>query len=460
MASDLTTARWLRRVDRTEGPIYLAILRALETAIGEGELQPGEQLPPQRTVAGVLGVDFTTVTRAYSAARARGLVEGAVGRGTFVAGRTDDDEVGMIDLSMNLPPPPKGLNFAALLKETARSVLERTDAQALMAYHPGAGSIAQRSAGATWLAPCLGEVSPDRMLLAPGAQSVLAAILDMTMRRGDALIVEPLTYPGVRAIAAHRGLRLLACPVDAEGFKPEDLARLCAEQDPKAIYCIPTLQNPTATTMGLERRREIARVARTAGVPIIEDDAYGRLPTAPLPALASLAPDLTWYVATTSKCLSPGLRTAFVAAPSAAAARDLSEALRAISLMTSPLTAAIATAWIREGAAERLLAAIRTEAAERQAIARAILPQATGQADGIHLWLDLPDHWPGERLREVAHRRGLSLVTADAFAAGPNHRNGLRISLGGPPKQSVLTLALQGVAAILAARPDDRRLVV
>ena len=309
MAPELTTARWLRRVDRADGPIYLAILRALETAIADGELQPGEQLPPQRTVASVLGVDFTTVTRAYSAARARGLVEGAVGRGTFVAGRPADDEVGMVDLSMNLPPPPKGLNFGTLLKDTARAVLERTDAQALMAYHPGAGSVAQKAAAATWLAPCLGEVSPERMLVTPGAQTALATILGMITRRGDALIVEPLTYPGVRALAAHLGLRLVPCPVDSQGFAPEHLARLCAQERPQAIYCIPTLQNPTATTMGLERRREVAAIARAAGVAIIEDDAYGRLPVAPLPALATFAPDLTWYVATTSKCLSPGLRT-------------------------------------------------------------------------------------------------------------------------------------------------------
>ena len=458
MAPELTTARWLRRVDRAEGPIYLAILRALEAAIGEGELQPGEQLPPQRTVAAVLGVDFTTVTRAYSAARARGLVEGAVGRGTFVAGRPAEDEVGMVDLSMNLPPPPKGLNLGAMLKETARSVLERTDAQTLMAYHPGAGSPAQRAAGAAWLAPCLGEVSPERVLVAPGAQTALAAILGMTLRRGEALIVEPLTYPGVLALAGHLGLRLVPCPVDAEGFLPEDLARLCAQA--KAIYCIPTLQNPTAATMSLARRRQVADIARAAGVTIIEDDAYGRLPVEPLPALAALAPDLTWHVATTSKCLSPGLRMAFVVAPSPAAGREFSEAQRAISLMASPLTTAVATAWIREGAAERLLAAIRAEAAERQALARAILPQAQGAPDGIHLWIDLPDHWPGERLREVAHRRGLSLVTADAFAAGREHRGGLRISLGGPAKQLVLAEALRGVAAILAARPEDARLVV
>jgi DNA-binding transcriptional regulator YhcF (GntR family) len=74
---------------RTDGrrPIYLALIEALETAVREGELQPGDQLPPQRAVADQLGIDFTTVTRAYGAARARGLVEGAVGRGTFVRRR-------------------------------------------------------------------------------------------------------------------------------------------------------------------------------------------------------------------------------------------------------------------------------------------------------------------------------------------------------------------------------------
>ena len=58
--------------------------------------------------------------------------------------------------------------------------------------------------------------------------------------------------------------------------------------------------------MSLARRRQVVDIAREARVTIIEDDAYGRLPIAPLPALAALAPDLTWYVATLSKCLSPG----------------------------------------------------------------------------------------------------------------------------------------------------------
>ena len=450
---------WLRRVDRGGGPIYLAILRALEAAIADGELQVGEQLPPQRAVAAALGVDFTTVTRAYAAARARGLVEGAVGRGTYVAGRAAEDEAGLVDLSMNLPPPPKGLNLGKLLKETAGAVLDRTDPQALMAYHPPGGSLAQRAAGVVWLAPGQGEVSPDRVVVTPGAQAALAAILAMLARRGDAVIVEPLTFPGVRSVAALLGLRLVACPVDAEGFDPESLARLCAEHAPRAIYCIPTHQNPTAATMGEGRRREIAAVARAAKVPIIEDDAYGRLPSTPLPAIAAFAPELVWRLATTAKALSPGLRIAYVAAPDLAAAQRLAEALRATTLMPAPLGAAIVTAWIREGTADKVLAAVRAEAVERQALARQILPAAQGSPEAIHIGLDTPDHWPGERLRDTAQSRGLSLVTADAFATTPGTRAGLRISLGGPAKQSVLAQALRGVAAILSGEPAGRMVV-
>ena len=64
---------WLRRFEGEPGPLYMRLLAALERAIGEGELQPGDQLPSQRAAAQRLGVDFTTVTRAYALARARGL---------------------------------------------------------------------------------------------------------------------------------------------------------------------------------------------------------------------------------------------------------------------------------------------------------------------------------------------------------------------------------------------------
>jgi DNA-binding transcriptional MocR family regulator len=450
MTRDRPTAGWLRHV-RAGGrqPIYLALVDALETAVREGELQPGDQLPPQRAVADQLGIDFTTVTRAYGAARARGLVEGAVGRGTFVRRRTTDDDAGLVDLSMNLPPPPQGVSLAALLKETTAAILDRTDVASLMAYHAGPGAPGQRAAGAAWLAPMLGEIGPERIVVCPGAQSALTAVLTTIARPGARIIVEPLTYPGIVALAPHLGLRLVACPVDDEGFLPEALARLCAEQQPAAVYLVPTTRNPVATTMGLARRREIADVVASSDGWLIEDDPYSRLFDTPQPALAALTPERTFHIATVSKTLSPGLRTAFLVAPPGPMAARVADALHATALMGSPLTTAVAVRWIRDGAAERILAGVRLEARARREIAAEILPAARGDAESLHVWLDLPAGLDAGGFRALAAIRGLALVTADAFAATPDHPGGLRVSLGGPAKASLLREALGNVATLL-----------
>jgi len=445
---DHPSARWLKRVATAEGPVYRRLVAALDAAVGAGELQAGDQLPPQRTVAALLGIDFTTVTRAYAAARERGLVEGAVGRGTFVRGRSADDEVGLVDLSMNLPPPPRGQSLATLLRDASRSVLDRTDAAALMAYHPAGGSLGQKTAAAAWLAPVLGAVAPERLLVCGGAQTALAVLLSTLLKPGDALITEPLTYPGLRTASAQLGIRLIPCPVDAEGFLPKDLARLCAA-GAKAIYCVPSLQNPTTATLSRGRRAEIAAVARAADVWILEDDPYSLLLDAPPPALATFAPERTFHVATVSKVLSPGLRTAFIAAPDADQAARVAAGLAAFAQMAPPLTTAIVSSWIREGVAQAVLAGVKAEVRARRALADALLPAAIGPPESLHVWLDLPPGRDGAGFRELGRRRGLSLVTAEAFAVGAPVRDGVRISLGGPARIATLETALREIARML-----------
>ncbi|HEY0647914.1 PLP-dependent aminotransferase family protein, partial [Phenylobacterium sp.] len=356
------------------------------------------------------------------------------------------------------PPPPQGMSLGGLLKETTAAILDRTDPATLMAYHPGGGSLGQRIAGAAWLAPVLGEVAGERVLVAPGAQAALAAVLALAPK-GGALVTEPLVYPGVLAIAKQLGLRVLACPTDAGGIDPEALARLCAAEKPAAVYLTPTTNNPTAVTMELDRRRTIAEVARTAGIWIVEDDPYARLFEQPLAALATLAPERTFHIATLSKCLSPGLRLAYLVPPKGPMAAPTAESLRAVAQMPAPLMTAVVTAWIREGAAEKLLAAVRKEARARRALAAEVLPQARGAAEGVHVWLDLPPAWDPARVQRLAQDQGLALVTADAFAAGPDYPNGLRISLGGPAKHVVLRGALEAVATLLGGAPASRVVV-
>ena len=232
-------------------------------------------------------------------------------------------------------------------------ILARSDADQLMNYHGGAGSLAERAAGAAWLAPLMGAVPPQRIAVVPGAQTGLTALLSLLARPGDTILMEPLTYPGLIGAARQRGLTIAPVASDADGPLPDALDEAASRHSAKLFALTPTLQNPTCITIPERRRQDLVAVARYRDLILIEDDPYSLLAgDAPAP-LAALAPERTWHVATLSKVLTPGLRTAFVVTPEGADGAPFLAALRATALMPAPLMTALAAHWIRIGAAER-----------------------------------------------------------------------------------------------------------
>lgn len=453
---------WVPDIEGVAGSIYLAVADAIGAAVARGELKPGQQLPTHRAMAEALGADLTTITRAYAEARRRGLLQATVGRGSFVraapAAVPAPVEDGPVDLGMNLPPVPSQPNLPALMRDGLARLLEAGRPRELLTYRPGAGTAEERAAGASWLRPTLGEVDPARLLVCPGAQAALSALLGVLGAADRVVLCEQLTYPGLRAAAAAQGAQLSGIPADEDGLLPDALDEACRRLRPVALYCTPTQQNPTATTMPPARRQAIAEVLLRHGVKLIEDDAYGLLPSQRLPALAALAPGLGWHVATLSKTVSPALRVAFVAAPDAQGAARLAGALRAAVLMASPLLTGLAAAWVHDGTAAAVLAAIRAETTARQALARDVLPSDSVQAhpEGLHLWLRLPAAW--NRLDFAAHLHrhdGLAVVPSDAFAVPPlAPPDAVRLSLGAAAGLPQLDRALRRVAAALAHRPE------
>src|SRR3954465_12946620 len=104
---------WTPRIEPGSGPKYLVIAEALASDIRTGLLRPGDRLPPQRLLAKELGVDLTTVTRAFNEVRRQGLIEANTGRGSFVRPPAPPPKAAqpitaypLIDLSMNMPPQP------------------------------------------------------------------------------------------------------------------------------------------------------------------------------------------------------------------------------------------------------------------------------------------------------------------------------------------------------------------
>jgi len=450
---DADVPTWLPRLAANQGPRFLQIADALQAAVADGSLKPGDRLPPQRQLAAQLDVDLTTVTRGYDEARRRHLLEGRGARGTYVAAPKVELST-ILDLSMNTPPPPAGVDFDDLLKQGLSQVLMRADNAMLMTYHLGGGSDADRQAGAAWLAPMLGHLDPSQLVVCPGAQAAIAAAILALTEPGAVILAEPTTYPGLRAAAIGFGRRIVAVEADQHGMLPALLEEACRRHRPALVYLNPTCQNPTAITMPASRRQALAGIAQRYGVRIVEDDPYWLLADAPPPPIATLAPDHVVYISTLSKCLAPGLRVAFVLLRDADERERFLAALRSFALMVPPLTAALATQWIRDGSAGALLQGVREEARLRHRMARDILAgRYSGSGDGLHAWLALPAYWQSAQLAHAAAAEGIAVTPAQAFATGDVSVNAIRISLGSIQDRGRLQAGLQRLSQLLARRP-------
>ncbi|MEM1046976.1 MAG: PLP-dependent aminotransferase family protein [Pseudomonadota bacterium] len=449
---------WTPDLHKDAGPLYLAIADALARDIAAGTLKGGERLPPQRQLAARLGIDFTTVSRAYTEARRRGLVDGRVGRGTYVRTRRPDPGSrtagGPVDMSMNNPP---GFDDAALtdrMAGTMAALLEETGSNLLLRYQEPGGAPSDRAMGCAWLTPRLPHLTPDTVLICPGAQGALLALVSLLARPGDTVCAEAFAYPGFRALAAHLGLAVTGIAMDDQGLVPDAFEAACRAQKPKLLYCNPTLHNPTTSTLPPDRRSAIVAIARSHGVPIIEDDAYGALPKNPVPPLAAHAPDLVYHIAGLAKCLAPALRIAYLAVPDRSAAARVSSAIRATAGMASPLAAAIASRWIDDGTAARALDAIRLESARRQEVVRSVLPPDSVVTDpeAFHVWLHMPAAWTRGEFAARLRAAGIGVVVSDAFSVDAPIE-AVRLGLGAPGSCEALRQSLQIAADLLADSP-------
>ena len=456
---------WAPRLPADTQPLYVAIADAIADDAESGKLEPGTRMPTHRALAKTLGVDVTTVSRAYAEAHRRGLVVGHVGRGTYVRGAarpksTARAPAAVVDLTVNLPPEPSEACDDAMRRSLTD--LGRSPAIAsLLAYAPAGGSPQHREAGAAWSAARGMVASADRVLVCGGAQQALTAILSAHCEPGDVVLAEALTYPGFLAAARLLRLRVVGVAIDRDGLMADALLQACKTHRPKVLLATPTLQNPTGIVMPLARRRRVAAVIRDRGIALIEDDVYSPLvPDAPRP-LSSLVPELAYFVSSLSKAVTPALRTAFVVAPNVASVARLSPHVQATGWLAPPLMSEIASRWVTSGVAEKIVAERRAEAAVRQGILRERLglPRTPGSPHALHHWLELPRQWDrASDFVDALRARGVLVASGGAFAVDstPPSR-AVRVSLGAASSRAALATAMETIAGLLREDPEQSR---
>ena len=459
-------------LERSAGaaPLFRQIHHGIRSAILEGALTNGDRLQPERDLAASLGVNRTTVMRAYQELVDEGLVEACPGRGTVVTIRSraadlfapasGDDVPGWLlslpsfgdgnlgpdpsllrdvseasdrpdMVSMALGAPGVDLIPADELREACNAVIERAKGDAL-GYGPVEGLLSLREHIARHLDSRGVHASPSEVMILSGATQGLSLAARTLVEPGDEVIVEAPTYVGILQTFAAAGARIIGVPVDRRGMRLDELAGVLARGRARLIVVQPTLHNPTNTTMPHDRRCQLLALARRYGIPVLEDDAYGELwrdGSGPAPLKALDTHGQVIYLGTFSKTVAPALRLGWVVAPRAYIGR-LTLAKQFADLQSGLLAQYAVEGLMAGGGFALHLERVRHAYNERRRAALAALqdlPGVTtesGSDGGFYLWCRLPEGMTSRAFALEANRAGVALLAGEAFyphaSAGSN----------------------------------------
>jgi 2-aminoadipate transaminase len=373
------------------------------------------------------------------APRAHGITGSVIDSSTSLLADQAHD---VVRLAMGSPAPEAipSPTFATLLAELAGAGYGAFD------YGATEGDPALRDALLAFLAEQGVPVPSEELLITSGGMQGLDLVCKLFVGRGDLVAVESPTYTnGTATIAGYEG-EMLEVPGDADGMDVEALARLVAELGaaPKVIYTIPTFQNPSGTTLSLERRERLIELASGWGAVILEDDPYSllRFEGEALPSLRELGAGRARVIGvhTFSKILAPGLRVGWVLAEPEVIGRMVA-ARQSMDTCTAPPMQRLVARFLEDGLADAHLEGLRGAYRERKQAMQQALELELGHLGaswtdphgGFFLWLTLPEPIDTQALFTRALAEGVAYIPGPAFSINGRFTNALRLAFSAEP---------------------------
>ena len=290
------------------------------------------------------------------------------------------------------------------------------------------------------------QVTADNIMITSGSQQALDFIGRLFLNRGDYIVVESPTYLGALQAWNAYGAQYISVPSDENGMIVDELEH-ALRIGPKFIYVLPNFQNPSGTTMSLERRKKLIEIADRYGVPIIEDDPYGQLryDGDHLPSVVSLDSQYrnenngqysgnVIYMSTFSKLLAPGLRLAWVIAPPEVI-RRLVMMKQAADLHTSTFIQIVAHEVAKGGFLDEHVKIIRATYKERRDVMLETMDEIwpsevrwTRPEGGMFLWGILPEKMDTAELFKRAIEKKVAFVPGASFHPTGGGHNTMRLN--------------------------------
>ncbi|WP_291733318.1 PLP-dependent aminotransferase family protein [Leisingera sp. F5] len=452
---------WYPDPETLQSPLHASLAVAIEQAILTEKLPAGSRLPPHRKMADRLGLSVHTVSKAYESLRKQNLIDGQVGRGSYVSApephaapqKTELEEG--YDFSTSRPIRNKEHNkrFQLSLQELTADL----NPSALQDCGSHSGNDTHRAAGAEWLAACGLAAAPERILVTNGGSHGMSVALSALTRPGDAVLSDSITHNLLVSGCSYLGLKLSGLETDSFGILPDALEDACRASGAKVLFLLPTLANPVPVMMPEDRRRELARIAENHGLYIIEDDPLGPVAKDRPPPVSALVPERSVYMSAFSACLMTGLQAGYMAAPSHLLP-SLTGRLLSFGGAGTPIMQELASHWVLDGTALEIADWQGKALKSRYRIACRVLHGIpwTGHPSAQHLWLPLPEGWSSSGFSHYARQMQIDVMSDVPFLpSGTCSPSAIRISLGTVQAESQFRKGLELIAALVKLQPQS-----
>lgn len=295
----------------------------------------------------------------------------------------------------------------------------------------------------------------DNVLITSGSQQALDLLGKVFIDPGDKILVENPTYLGALQAWNAYECSYLAVKSDKYGMLPDSLEEEL-KKNPKFLYALPNFQNPTGISFSLERRKKVVELADKYGVPIIEDDPYGKLRYEgdDLPSLAKLDSEMRGqakgkyngnviYLSTFSKILAPGIRLAWVIGPEEAVGK-IAQAKQGADLNTSTFNQLMAYEVGKDGFIDEHVKVIRRVYHERRDVMLDALVEHcpkgvewTHPEGGLFLWVTLPKGNDTTELMKEALKVNVAYVPGSSFHPLGGGENTMRLNFSFSNPQTI-----------------------
>src|SRR5690554_1297148 len=411
--------------------------------INSGRLAVGDRLPTVREIATQLGVSPATVSQAWQALAAVGLIVSRGRNGAFVR-----------EQQTRRTTPRSQLAAQLAVTATLELPSGTPDPELPPALGPALSRVSERAVTSSYqdmsvlpeLLAHLRDSWPypaESFTIVNGALDALTRSLEQVTRFGDRVMVENPSFPPFFDLLDQLGLERLPVAVDGNGIVPAALEQALT-RSPSAVILQPRAHNPTGASMPADRAEQLAALLRGSGVVVIEDDHSGDISTAPDVSLGSWLPDQVLHIRSYSKSHGPDLRIAALGGPSDLIDKVVARRMLGPGWTSRMLQTILHDLLTNHASVAEVAEARRSYAARQKALADALneLGLPVTQADGINAWLPVTDEQSA--IVELA-ASGIRVSGGSPFFAAESDESYIRVTAGG------VTDDVRGVAKALAS---------